>query len=74
MKIKEYREKKKMTQKTLADKLKIAQSTVAMWELGESKPRVSTLKKLAMVLDCTVDELLQEDPGEEGNNESSKNY
>ena len=74
MKIKEYREKKKMTQKTLADKLKIAQSTVAMWETGENAPRTMMLPKIAKVLDCTVDELLQEDPGEEGNNESSKNY
>lgn len=74
MNIKNMRNNMGMTQKMLADKLQIAQSTVAMWETGENAPRTMMLPKIAKVLDCTVDELLQEEPGEEGNNESSKNY
>ena len=63
MGFKKARMSAKLTQEKLANLLGVSRSTVAMWEIGESNPRVSTLKKLAMVLDCTVDELLQEDPG-----------
>lgn len=74
MNIKNMRKNSGMTQKKLANELQIAQSTVSMWETGENAPRTMMLPKIAKVLDCTVDELLKEDPGEEGNNESSKNY
>lgn len=53
-----------LTQEDVANALGVSRTTVTMWEIGESKPRVSTLKKLADLYGCTVDELLQEDPGE----------
>ena len=64
MNIKNMRNNRGITQKMLADELRVAQSTVAMWETGENAPRTKMLLKLAKVLGCTVDELLQEDPGE----------
>lgn len=64
MNIKNMRKNSGMTQKKLANELQIAQSTVAMWETGENTPRTMMLPKIAKVLDCTVDELLQEDQGE----------
>ncbi len=48
------------TQKQIATELKVGQSAVSMWENGASKPRADTLKKLADLLHCTVDELLEE--------------
>ena len=58
--IKTLREKNKLTQISLATALGVKQSTVAMWENGENKPRADKLKKLAEILNCTVDELLRE--------------
>lgn len=64
MNIKNMRNNMGMTQKMLADELQIAQSTVAMWETGENAPRTRILPKLAKTLNCTVDELLEENQGE----------
>ena len=55
----DLREKKDITQESLADKLGVERSTVAKWESGVSKPRADTLVQLAKVLDCTVDDLLK---------------
>lgn len=62
-------EKRKMigaTQKDIARKIKVAKSTVAMWETGKAKPRADMLIKLASILNCTVDELLKEGKEENG--------
>lgn len=59
--IKSFRMKKNLTQAKLADFLNIRQSTVAMWETGESLPRADKLPELAKILGCTVDELLRDE-------------
>lgn len=58
MNIKKAREKAGLTQKELADKLGLAQSTIAMWETENSLPRTNKLPILAKLLNCTTDELL----------------
>ena len=58
--IRKIRESNELTQEQLADKLGIGRTTVTMWESGESLPRADKLKKLAEILNCTVDELLRE--------------
>ena len=50
-----------LTQKDLADKLKVDRSTVAKWELGQSSPRTKLLSELSKIFGCTVDELLKEE-------------
>ena len=40
-------------------KLGIAQFTVAQYETGARKPDTVTLKKLAAILDCKTDQLLE---------------
>lgn len=55
--IKNLRKKEKLTQIDLAKKLKIGQSTVAMWEAGEAMPRADKLPELAKILGCTIDDL-----------------
>ncbi len=59
MGLKFFRNKKSLTQKNIANALGLSISTISKWESGISKPRADTLKKLADLLDCTVDELLK---------------
>lgn len=44
-----------LSQKALAKKLGVAQSTVAGWELGTHKPVASRWKKLAKILGVKLD-------------------
>lgn len=54
-----YRKKAGLTQKQLAEKLGVTQACIGMWETGNRKPDIVDLKKLARVLGCTADELLE---------------
>ena len=56
----ERRKEAGLTQKQLANLLGLKHSSISKWENGASKPRADTLKKLADLLNCTVDELLKE--------------
>ena len=55
----DYRNKAGMTQAELAKKLDVSVSCIGMWENGNRKPDIITLKKLAYILGCTTDELLE---------------
>lgn len=57
--LKKYREKRGIKQFELADLLGVAKSTISMWETGERKPDIVTLKKLAELFQCTTDDLLE---------------
>lgn len=61
MNLKRLRMSRNLTQEALAEKLQVKRTTVTMWEKGHSAPSVQTLKKIAQLLDCTVDELVKED-------------
>ena len=61
MNIKKLRIAAGLTQVQFAKKLNVDQSTVSLWESGKSKPQRKLHKKLAKLLNCTVDELLKED-------------
>ena len=52
------REEKNMTQEELAEKLNVARQTVSKWETGETMPDVDSLKKLAILLEFSIDEAL----------------
>ena len=54
-----FRERAEMTQVQLAASIGVTQAAVAMWEAGDRKPDIITLKRIAQVLDCTTDELLE---------------
>lgn len=56
--IKKKRKALGLTQEMLATKLNVSQATVAMWENGKTKPTIDKLKKLAQLLECSVDELI----------------
>lgn len=55
--LKQLRETSGMTQTELAQRLGVGQSTIAMWETGESFPRTDKLPELAKIFGCTIDEL-----------------
>lgn len=49
-----------LSQERLANLLKVDRSTVAKWETGKSMPRAELLPKIAKILGCTVDDLLND--------------
>lgn len=55
----EYRKKQNMTQRELATLIGVTPSTITQYETGARKPDIVTLKKLAAVLHCTTDQLLE---------------
>lgn len=57
-KLKELRSQKGLTQKELADKLHVSFQTVSKWENGENEPDIATLKELASLFNCSVDNLI----------------
>lgn len=54
-----YRKSRGMTQRDLAKALGVVPSTIAQYETGARKPDIVTLKKIAAVLRCTTDQLLE---------------
>ncbi len=56
--IAELRKEKNMTQKELAEKLKITDRAVSKWENGRGMPELSLIKPLSEALDISINELL----------------
>ena len=56
--IRRLREKKKLTQEELAERIHVSGKAVSKWETGQGFPDVSLLEPLAKVLDISVIELL----------------
>ena len=57
-KIKEYRERHKLSQEELARKLGLDRSSVAKWESGRNKPRLNHLLDMTKIFNCSLDELV----------------
>lgn len=56
--IKELREKNKMTQAELAEKLSVSDKTISKWETGKGYPDISLLEPIAKVFQVSITELL----------------
>lgn len=61
MRIKELREKAKMSQKVLAEQMCVLQSCVSNWENEVALPRARQLPELAKVLGCEINELFADE-------------
>lgn len=59
MRIKIARVGKGFSQAALAERLKVSQATVALWESGSTFPKASNLVELAELLEIPVEELLK---------------
>ena len=65
--IKELREKKKLTQRELAEPLQISDKAVSKWETGRGLPDIGIIEDLARVLGVSIAELLTGDCRENEN-------
>ncbi len=59
--IKFYRKALGLTQQQVAERLKITRQGYLYYEKGTREPNIDTLKKLCVIFDCTLDELLEFD-------------
>ena len=57
MQIRQLRIKAGLSQKELAERLKVAQPSVHSWENGDADPKTDKLPALAAALGCTIDDL-----------------
>ncbi|MCI9626491.1 MAG: helix-turn-helix transcriptional regulator [Clostridia bacterium] len=56
----EFRRKKEnITQSQLAERLGVSQANISQWENGEAFPRADKLPALAEALNCTIDDLFE---------------
>jgi len=58
-KLREFRSKSKMTQKSIGDILGVSPQAVSKWELGLSYPDVTILPELSRLLSCDIDDLFE---------------
>lgn len=52
------RKQKNITQEQLASQLMVARQTVSKWETGETIPDIESLKRLAILLEFSIDNVL----------------
>ena len=57
-KIQEHREKNRLSQEMLAEKLGVSRQSVSKWELGQALPEVDKIVAMSRLFDVTTDELL----------------
>lgn len=55
----QYRKENGFTQRELAEKLGITKAAISQYENGTRKPDIVMLKKIAAILNCTTDQLLE---------------
>lgn len=60
-KVKQLREEKSMTQQALAEQLYVTRQAVSRWECGARVPDLLTAKKIAHILDTSIDDLVSEE-------------
>ena len=60
MNLKNVRKNKNLTQKELAAKLNLDQSKINKYEKNIILPNIVILKKIAQILDCSIDDLLKD--------------
>ena len=56
--LKKLREENGMLQKELAEKISVDRSTITAYENGRREPDLKKTKKIAEILDCSVDYLI----------------
>lgn len=56
--IKKMREKRKMTQEELANRLNVTRQAVSNWETEKTQPDIETLNQISLILDTSVETLI----------------
>ena len=70
-KLKVLRTEKGYTQEEIATKLNISRQSVSKWENGINEPDIETLKKICIVFNCSISDLIDDD--KEVTNSKGKN-
>ena len=60
-KLKTYRAEHNMTQEELAARLFVTRAAVSKWERDAGYPGIDSLKLIAKLMECTLDELVSDD-------------
>ena len=63
-KIQELREKNRLSQEALAEKLDVSRQSVSKWELGQAMPEIDKVVAMSKLFEITTDELLLSDEGD----------
>lgn len=71
-KIKKYRKEKGLTQRELADKLNIATNSLSRYEIGERRPPIDMIEKIAEILNVTPIQLMYDEEVENTLNQSAE--
>jgi len=56
--LRDLREKAGLKQKDVGTKLRVSQGVISQWERGCCFPKTELLPKLAIIYNCTIDELI----------------
>lgn len=59
--IRTNRERLGINQRQLAELLGVYPSTICMWEAGDRKPSSDKLPELAKILECSIDDLFDDE-------------
>ncbi|MDE7263183.1 MAG: helix-turn-helix domain-containing protein [Anaeroplasmataceae bacterium] len=69
--IKRFRLQRNWTQEDLASQLEVTRQTISKWEQGINEPDISTLQKLSVLFEVSIDELLGKEISSNKNNPQS---
>ena len=67
----EIRKRRELSQSALAELLNVEQATVSAWECGISSPPANKLVKIAEVLNCSIEDLFEEEGNDSNVNRGS---
>ena len=59
--LRDLRNKKKMSQEKLAEKVGVSRQSVSKWECGEAYPEMDKILKLCEIFNCKLNDLVHED-------------
>lgn len=57
-KMRELRKERRLTMKELGKAVGVSESTISLYETGKHEPDLETMKRIADVLEVTIDELI----------------
>lgn len=70
--IRKIRERKKISQESIAAQIGVTQGAVSQWESGNTMPTAQNIIDLARILGCTTDDILITDKEDKHNDNQAK--
>ena len=68
--IRKIRERKKISQESIAAQIGVTQGAVSQWESGNTMPTAQNIIDLARILGCTTDDILITDKEDKHNSKT----